>query len=633
MTVTRTAIFIASRFGEFSLLRAALRERIDKMRGLSAIDLNDGAVTDRPPLEECLYYVRHSEIMILLLGDTYGSLAPGHDKSFTHLEYEEAIRDGSSTRVLVFCIGRSYENACIRYSTEEPRLAAWQRQVEANHTIGFIDPDRSPEDAAEEILRHLVRALHELTALRRADEAEEVSEETALTGEVPDGTLPDEATVEWLDERIAQRSARLPLDDSAILDQTAATLFPAAVAAREQRIEAARALELGELGVAIRHLRRALEFQPLNIEANYWLARLYVALDRKERALEAMELAERAARAAEGAGLLARTAASHIIAARAASLAGRTHEAIALVQEAQRVMPTYSKVHIELARHQVTAGQVDAALRAIQTAFEIYPPSLDEVLNDPAFDAAAQQIAALIDDIKGRIEERLRKVLGAEDRIARLAGTTPRYAANDLPRNPLAMINLGRASVQWQLSSLRSLLDRAAVEHYKYSIKQENSSLLNAWRSIPFKLRIGLSLIALMAMASIWVGLAILAGIMLAGILYSDSVAQKEVDKWNAVKTKACEALKLFECETLAAGSRFLPFPSLAGARQDGIVRATKDAIERWKEEHGGVVEVDDALPIWLGDIPPWHGILLYRVERLQKGLIRLSRQRVYFKA
>jgi hypothetical protein len=43
-------------------------------------------------------------------GDTYGSLTPGSDKSFTHLKYLKAMRNDSKTRVLVFCIGERYDN-------------------------------------------------------------------------------------------------------------------------------------------------------------------------------------------------------------------------------------------------------------------------------------------------------------------------------------------------------------------------------------------------------------------------------------------------------------------------------------------------------------------------------------------
>jgi hypothetical protein len=119
MALNKTAVFLASRFEEFQELRELIKRKITDWPGkqLSAVDLNDGNVSHRPPLAECLGYLRRAEFMILLLGDTYGGLAPKSDKSFTHLEYEEAVREGSNTRVLVFCIGESYRNRRIVYST------------------------------------------------------------------------------------------------------------------------------------------------------------------------------------------------------------------------------------------------------------------------------------------------------------------------------------------------------------------------------------------------------------------------------------------------------------------------------------------------------------------------------------
>ncbi|MFP5483999.1 MAG: DUF4062 domain-containing protein, partial [Gammaproteobacteria bacterium] len=89
MSLLKTAVFLASRFEEFAELRKQLKELIANypVVQLAPIDLNDGNVSHRPPLAECLGYVRRAEFMILLLGDIYGSLAPKADKSFTHLEY------------------------------------------------------------------------------------------------------------------------------------------------------------------------------------------------------------------------------------------------------------------------------------------------------------------------------------------------------------------------------------------------------------------------------------------------------------------------------------------------------------------------------------------------------------------
>src|SRR5690606_13198616 len=164
MALLKTAVFIASRFQEFADLREHLKRNISDypVVEFAPIDLNDGSVSHRPPLDKCLGFVRRAEFMILLVGDTYGALAPGFDKSFTHLEYEEATRDGASTRVLVFMIGESYRGGRIRYSQEDPTFAAWQRQLEARHTLGYLDPDLPTEEKAKRIFDQLLAALYEM---------------------------------------------------------------------------------------------------------------------------------------------------------------------------------------------------------------------------------------------------------------------------------------------------------------------------------------------------------------------------------------------------------------------------------------------------------------------------------------
>ena len=56
MAVKKTAVFIASRFDEFAELRQLLKRKISYVPivQFSPIDMNDGAVSHRPVLSECL---------------------------------------------------------------------------------------------------------------------------------------------------------------------------------------------------------------------------------------------------------------------------------------------------------------------------------------------------------------------------------------------------------------------------------------------------------------------------------------------------------------------------------------------------------------------------------------------------
>ena len=86
-------VFIASRFEEFKEIREKLRKELLDCN-LYPIDLNDNQAVAHPPLSRSLQNVNESDIVILLIGDTYGEPPKGEVKSYTHLEYEEAMKNG-----------------------------------------------------------------------------------------------------------------------------------------------------------------------------------------------------------------------------------------------------------------------------------------------------------------------------------------------------------------------------------------------------------------------------------------------------------------------------------------------------------------------------------------------------------
>lgn len=128
-------IFIASRFEEFKEIREKLRKELLDCN-LYPIDLNDNQAVSHPPLNRSLQNVKESDIVILLIGDTYGEPPKGQNKSYTHLEYEEALIN--KIPIYPFAIGKSYKNNQIDYS-KNPNLEEWQKKLEINHTLSMFD--------------------------------------------------------------------------------------------------------------------------------------------------------------------------------------------------------------------------------------------------------------------------------------------------------------------------------------------------------------------------------------------------------------------------------------------------------------------------------------------------------------
>lgn len=461
MALIKTAVFIASRFEEFAELREQLKRKITDYTvvQLTPIDLNDGNVSHRPPMAECLGYVRRSEFMILLLGDTYGSIAPKAEKSYTHLEYEEAIREGSNTRVLVFCIGESYRDRRIRYS-DDTGLAAWQRQVEENHTLGFFEPETSLDEIAKGIFERLLAALYEMRfGALSVDNSDGLPDD--LFDDLSDESSINDTEVASLEKREAQARGISLVDDRArFSDMLQALTQPTAVAALEQREEAQRAIDIHEYGAAAKHLKRALDLKPLDLMSNYWLAQLYLALGRKEKYPEAIELAERAAHIAEHDGSTIRAAACYLIAARAAQLSDNAKEGLSYARQAVEIAPNFARAYLELARQSVLCGKKSDALDAIRRAYSLYPKSLREVFGDPTFRPIRKSIDSLLQEIKEKIRADVQQLLDREKRIADLAGTGDILSLSETSTVP-RLIDTARGSVRRQHEGVCMLVTKA----------------------------------------------------------------------------------------------------------------------------------------------------------------------------
>ncbi|WP_406672480.1 DUF4062 domain-containing protein, partial [Natronospira sp.] len=393
MALQRTAVFLASRFEEFSRLRALLCERIEaiKYRQIEAIDLNDGRVGHRPPLDECLSAVRRSEFMILLVGETYGGKAPGEDHSFTELEYREAMKT-ENCRVLPFFIGSSYADGNIQYS-DDPVFSAWQKELQDNHTVGFLDPSRPEEELADEIFQWLDKAhweFHEEGAAHQTGEGEEDWDDS------PDTTVRgiNEQDIDHFDKFSETHDINLTTVQVEKMGVEALLRRQISLQALEHREEGRKAMELGFTGEAIHHFKSAIDILPLDVASHYYLAKVYVGSYRKKHFQAAIEHADKAARLYRAEGRRGRAATAHILAARAASGLGRLAEGLEHARTAVQVAGNLGRSHVELARQYALQRKPEKAMEAIEDAIRVFPPSLRQILDDPDFNP----IRATIDE-------------------------------------------------------------------------------------------------------------------------------------------------------------------------------------------------------------------------------------------
>lgn len=461
MRLDDRAVFLASRFAEFAPLRRALRDRLaaqDRRLGLVPVDLDDGAATHLPPLNESLARLRRARFVILLLGEHYGDAVDGHAKSYVNLEYEAALETEGEIRVLAFGIGPSYAQGRIVYSGD-PRLAAFQRQVETNHTLGYFDGSEGVEEQAAAIFQQLVYAVCDLR--NGPESADDDGPEEGVDAD----DLAEHEEIESLEQRYGGGSSARQSTPRSAAD---ALTQPAELAAREQCREADMAIRLGALRIARDHLRHAIELRPLDVEANYRLARLYVASGQRKYLGEALERLDLVRRIFERDEQQYRVSDCLLLQAKALIGRGEIEPGLALAKRGCDTVPGYGRARYEYARLLLQTGFVDAARGELLNAVKRYFPLWRQARRDFVFDPIIDDTAGDVERWLQSLRDIVQRTFDAESTIAReTGGTTPGLPELQAVHDPVALRRLSSMSIRRQHVVVTAALWRflAAVSH------------------------------------------------------------------------------------------------------------------------------------------------------------------------
>ncbi|MEY4547112.1 MAG: hypothetical protein RL685_3307 [Pseudomonadota bacterium] len=689
MGVYKSEVFIASRFGEFRALRERLCRQIGQSKHMSPVDLDDGHARHLPPLAECLARVRRAELMILLVGDSYGEKAPGREKSFTHLEYDETMREGSRTRVLVYRLRRGSVSA-----VEHAVLSSWLEELGEKHTVATLSPADDPEALATEVMTQLHACLYDVRFGEVSDEHD--AEPEGLVDSAAEAF--DDSDIHSLDAAEALARGDVEVEEVDTIEVGREVRHPAALAALEQRNEAERAVALHELGIAMQHARKALELRPLDGAASLLLARLYVVTGRRDRFHEATSLAERAARVFRQARLPYHAAAAYLWAARAASEREDLAAAHGYVDDAEGLQPSYARARLERARICCREGDTRRAFDCVQEAFQIHTASLWAALRDPHLRSIRSALRRLIQEQELSWRAEVDSLLGVERKLCTISGQTP--APESEPAAVAGLQRLRRrgrdsiarqrelvarvvllakqahraALVEDRTSAAARLLDQiVTLESEVAAAGQEQQRLaivLSDARELPSLIHWS-SLAPPMAGAGLalfmpWLWLAALVfslglglGVWgLARVYRTRCHARERLSHWEAQHSAAAsslakleqqlsavraelqelrsraqqatedarQALAVFERDSLAMPPRYQPFSSLRGARSGHLVRISSHAAEQFQERYARRIERDDSFLVEDLDAK----FSLYRVVSVAREVIQLSRRLAY---
>jgi len=172
MTHATSHVFLSSTYEDLGTHRAHVMDVLARF-GLVYKGMEYFGASQHPALEECLRQLEDSDLVIAILGTSYGSSPPGSLKSFTELELDRAHERGLP--IHVYLLDEDQHPVLRKHvATGEAaeRLSALKERLKTNHTVAFFT---SPEDLAVKIAgdlygpgphRHTVPALGRPTVTR-----------------------------------------------------------------------------------------------------------------------------------------------------------------------------------------------------------------------------------------------------------------------------------------------------------------------------------------------------------------------------------------------------------------------------------------------------------------------------------
>ncbi len=128
--------------------------------------------TNEKPLDQCLKDVRNCDIFVGIYAFRYGFIPDGHDKSITHLEYDEALKEGKE--LLLFLIDEVVSLPKKHIDDDQTKVKEFREIIGKERVVTIIedlkdfgaslsasiqnanpDPDRRPTQVISPILPYL----------------------------------------------------------------------------------------------------------------------------------------------------------------------------------------------------------------------------------------------------------------------------------------------------------------------------------------------------------------------------------------------------------------------------------------------------------------------------------------------
>jgi Domain of unknown function (DUF4062) len=154
-------VFVGSTFTDLQLYRRAVRDALAQLEAIVRGMEHFGSKPGRPA-DECLRVVGSCQAYIGIFAMRYGSIPDGHDRSMTHLEYDEAQR--LELPSLIYMIDEENQPILPKNVETGPgaeKLRELKEQLKKRYVVSFFT---TPEDLRARIIHDVPELLKEMGA-------------------------------------------------------------------------------------------------------------------------------------------------------------------------------------------------------------------------------------------------------------------------------------------------------------------------------------------------------------------------------------------------------------------------------------------------------------------------------------
>ena|GEM_PF-1904918 len=131
-------IFISSTYEDLKSERGAVTQAVRRL-GHTATAMEDDVASGKRPVDKCLEDVRNCDAYVGIFAWRYGFIPRGHNKSMTHLEYEEAKKAGKECLIFLLDVKAPWPGDKFDRGEAAEKIDLLRKELKENHRVSFFN--------------------------------------------------------------------------------------------------------------------------------------------------------------------------------------------------------------------------------------------------------------------------------------------------------------------------------------------------------------------------------------------------------------------------------------------------------------------------------------------------------------